>query len=63
MNGPLDLHPKTTGAGLSAAFALIILYSIHWWVVPPPEVAAAGTAILAFAGAWLAPLLKVPQPQ
>jgi hypothetical protein len=57
MNSTLELHPKTAASGLSACIALIILWALSYWVTVPPEVAAAFTALLGFAGAWLAPLL------
>jgi hypothetical protein len=55
MNGLLNLHPKVAGGGLSACLALIILYAVSYWLVVPPEVAAAFTAALGFVGGYLSP--------
>jgi hypothetical protein len=54
----VDIHPKVAGGALSASLSLIILWALSYWVVVPPEVAAAFTAVLGFAGGWLAPPLK-----
>lgn len=51
----LSIHPKVAGSGLSASLALIILWAVGYWVVVPPEVAAAFATVLGFAGGWLAP--------
>lgn len=61
MNGKLNLHPKVAGGSLSACLALIVLWAVSYWIVVPPEVAAAFTAALGFAGAWLSPA-QVPAP-
>jgi len=55
MTSRLTLHPKVAGGSLSACLAMIILWALSYWLVVPPEVAAAFTAALAFAGGWLAP--------
>jgi hypothetical protein len=62
MNGALTLHPKVAGGSLSACLALIVLWGVSYWVVVPPEVAAAFTAALAFVGGWLAPTLAPAPP-
>lgn len=55
MGAPLVIHPKVAGSSLSASLSLIILWTVSYWVVVPPEVAASFAAVLAFAGGWLAP--------
>ena len=57
MSSSVDLHPKVAAGALSSSLSLIILWAISYWVVVPPEVAAAFTAVLAFVGGWLAPPL------
>lgn len=59
----LTLHPKVASAGLAASLSLIILWAVGHWVVVPPEVAAAFTAVLGFVGGWLAPWLPTPAPK
>jgi len=54
----LTIHPKVAGSSLSGALTLIILYAVSTFlpsVKITPEVAAAITLILTFAGGWLAP--------
>jgi len=55
VNGSLNIHPKVAGGTLSGALALIILWALSYWVIVPPEVAAAFTLLLGSVGAWLAP--------
>jgi len=55
MNGALNIHPKVAGGTLSGALALIVLWALSYWVVAPPEVAAAFTLLLGGIGGWLAP--------
>lgn len=55
MDSSVDIHPKVAGASLSASLSLIVLWAISYWVDVPVEVAAAFTAVLGFAGGWLAP--------
>jgi len=55
LSGSLNLHPKVAGGSLSACLALIILWAVSYWVMVPPEVAAAFTSALGFVGAWLSP--------
>lgn len=57
----LTLHPKTAGAGVGGALALIVLWVMSYWVDVPPEVAAAGTAVVGAFVSWLASW--VPQPK
>lgn len=59
MNG-LILHPKVAGGSLSSCLALIILWGVSYWVKVPPEVAAAFTSLLGFAGGWLSPSYSNP---
>ncbi len=62
MNGKLTLHPKVASAGLAGAVALIILWGISYVLVVPPEVAAAFTVVLSFAGGYLAPIVQREKP-
>lgn len=63
MNGSLSLHPKVAGGTVSGALTLIILWVLSLWhVTVPPEIAAAGTLILATLGAYFAPLADKEQP-
>lgn len=60
--GPLILHPKVAGAGLTACLALIILWGVSYALVVPAEVAAAFTAVLGFVGGYFAPWFEEHQP-
>jgi hypothetical protein len=60
MSAPLDIHPKVAGGTLSGAVALIVLWALSYWIVVPPEVAAAFTLALASIGGWLAPAPAPP---
>ena len=58
MSGPLDLHPKTTGASLAGAVGVLIVWGLGLaHVAVDPVVAASIPTALAGFGAWLAPLL------
>jgi hypothetical protein len=63
MNGPLDLHPKTTAASLSGALGVLTVWILGLaHVTVDPVVAAAIPTVLAGCGAWLAPVLKTETP-
>ena len=50
----LTLHPKTAGAGIGGALALVILWIVSYWVDVPPEVAAAIAVMSSAFISWLA---------
>lgn len=58
----MNVHPKAAGAGMSGALAVIILWAISYGVTVPLEVGAAFTAVLSYAGAWLAPWFASVHP-
>ena len=59
----MTIHPKAAGAGMSGALAVILLWAIGYAVDVPLEVGAAFTAVLAYAGAWLAPWFAATRPE
>ncbi len=64
MNGPLDLHPKTSAAGLGGSSAILIVWILGLaHVTVDPVVAGALVGALGTFGAWLAPILSREQPQ
>ncbi len=59
MNGPLDLHPKTTAAAGGGALGIVVVWLLGLaGVTVDPIVAAALASVVAGFGAWLAPLLS-----
>lgn len=63
MNGPLNIHPKTTGASLSGALGILIVWlltALH--VAVSPEASGAIVIALAGLGSYLAPLAKSEKP-
>jgi hypothetical protein len=60
MSGALAIHPKVAGGSLSGSVALIALWAASYWVIVPPEVAAAFAVVLGFVGGWLSPAQAAP---
>lgn len=58
----MTLHPKAAAAGLGGSLALIIVWALGYALTIPPEVASAGTVIIAGAAAWLAPWFATIRP-
>lgn len=58
----LTLHPKVAAPALATPVTVLVLYVLQavWGIVPPVEVAAAITGIVAFVAGWLAPANPAP---
>ena len=58
MNGILDLHPKTSSAGISGTAGILVVWLLGLAnVTVDPVVAGALVAALSAFGSWLAPII------
>lgn len=59
----MNLHPKTTGAGVAGAVVTAVVAILGAFGVDvPPDAAAAATALLAVVVAYLVPSSQNPPP-